>query len=132
MDIAELADILLKANIAFLDHMSAIPNQCFRSLLINNIFIPKSIESISDCSFMDCSELKWVKLQFGKKLSLGNFVFSGCSSLETIFFDGTKEQWDKVSFSAYWNIGMPSEVSLLCNDGEYKLSKVYRTNKITI
>lgn len=130
LHIWDLTNVFIEAKVNFLEHLNSIPNNCFRSLQIKNsvdpeylvLVIPKNIKKIGDCAFMDCSELEWIEIRFEKELSIGNFVFSGCLNLKTIYFGGVKEQWDKIDFARCWNVGLPNDVSLICTDGTYKLS----------
>lgn len=52
--------------------------------------------------------------------SIGGYAFDGCSSLTSVQFTGTKEQWNKVKLHEYWAYG--SEIQMVqCTDGEVKL-----------
>ena len=37
--------------------------------------------------------------------SIGDFAFSGCSSLKTINYTGTEEQWNAISKGTSWKSG---------------------------
>ena len=37
--------------------------------------------------------------------SIGDFAFSGCSSLKTINYTGTEEQWNAIRKGTSWNHG---------------------------
>jgi hypothetical protein len=51
---------------------------------------------------------------------MGWWAFSGCSSLTSITFNGTKAQWKWLKFGELWNYGVPAKV-VHCTDGEVKI-----------
>lgn len=59
----------------FLCHVTEIGNRAFAhksSALIKNVYLPSTIEKI------------------------GENIFEGCAQIENIYFDGSREQWEKV------------------------------------
>lgn len=89
-------------------------NGCFRncsSLL--KLTLP-DIEVFSQDMFENCNNLKEIVVQNTlKEIEWG--AFSGCSSLQTIHFLGTKEQWKRIEFSE--NIGNTQTITVYCTNG---------------
>ena len=52
--------------------------------------------------------------------SIGNSAFAYCSSLTSITFNGTIEEWNAISKGAYWNNNVPA-TKVICSDGEVEL-----------
>lgn len=53
--------------------------------------------------------------------NIGAAAFNGCLRLETVIFNGTKDQWLKISFAA----GRESDdgsITVKCTDGEFKFA----------
>ncbi len=48
--------------------------------------------------------------------SIGNRAFNGCSSLTSIIFNGTREQWRAISKGYSWNYNAGS-YTIYCTDG---------------
>ena len=47
--------------------------------------------------------------------SIDTYTFSGCSSLTSINYTGTQEQWDAISKHSNWNAGCPSDMVITYN-----------------
>ena len=52
----------------------------------------------------------------GGVTSIGSWAFSGCSSLTSIQFGGTVEQWKSIYFGSSWNYNTGS-YTITCTDG---------------
>ena len=52
--------------------------------------------------------------------SIGENAFSGCKSLTSITFNGTKTQWKGINLGEDWNHKVPAKV-IHCTDGEVKI-----------
>ncbi len=61
---------------------------------LKSITIPDSVEAINFYAFKDCTRLKTVYIGSGL-LELDN-PFEGCNSLETIYYAGTKDDFDAI------------------------------------
>lgn len=67
--------------------------------------------------FMSCHTLKSVTLPASIK-HIGEYTFYDCPKLSSIYFGGTKEQWNKISNGTYWN--QNSVCTVYCSDGAVK------------
>ena len=52
--------------------------------------------------------------------SIGTWAFGHCSSLTSIKYTGTKNQWSKIHFGDEWDEDSPIE-TIHCVDGDIKL-----------
>ncbi len=64
-------------------------------LALEWIFLPHGTESIGDNAFTNCLKLSSVTLPVTIK-ELGKDIFDNCSPYMTIYYDGTKEDWNKI------------------------------------
>ncbi len=70
---------------------------------IVTINIPQKVLSIGDNAFANITNLKNIVLSNGVK-SMGTFAFSSDENLENVYYNGTIEDWCKISFgNAYSN-----------------------------
>lgn len=75
--------------------------------LLTEAVISANVEKVQDSAFSDCKQLQRVTFVGDALKSLGENVFSGCSSLKEIVFGGTREQWNAVKKDTetyYYNI----------------------------
>ena len=56
------------------------------------------MKTIESSTFSDCRNLSEVKLPASLK-AIQSYVFDGCSSLETVFYDGSLAQWSRINTS---------------------------------
>lgn len=80
------------------DGVTVIPTSMFHNTALENIVIPDSVTRIVK-AFSRCSNLKSVVI--GKNVDTilsGSFV--QCTSLDTVFYKGTKEEWESISIDA--------------------------------
>ena len=62
---------------------------------LSSIELPNALTSISEYTFWDCTSLRRVTIPVSvKTIECG--AFSGCSSLSTIYYEGTKAQWNEI------------------------------------
>lgn len=64
--------------------------------------IPNSVTSIGDSAFHGCIGLASVTIPNSVK-SIGDSAFSGCRELKTIYYKGTKEEWQAIIKYAKWD-----------------------------
>ena len=67
---------------------------------LKKIEIPATVTTLSDGAFRDCVSLEKVTMYYGKLKPLSKGIFDGCSSIETVEFNGTQAQWDKLTANA--------------------------------
>ncbi len=66
---------------------------------LTSVTIPDSVTNIGDLAFYDCSSLTSVTIG-NSVTTIDNFAFSGCSSLTNVYYNGTEEQWKKISIGS--------------------------------
>ncbi len=84
---------------------------------LTSIMIGDSVTSIMSGAFIDCSSLTSITIP-DSVTSIGDSAFYGCTSLKTINYKGSKEQWDSISKSSYWDF----------NTGSYTINYNYVEN----
>lgn len=128
---------------------SAINDYAFRQCgSLTSIIIPSAVKHIGTYSFYACDDLEFVQFgspddfDYSQLENINNSAFSecyslsiinlpatlktigspfhACSSLSTIMYEGTVEEWEKVSKSSTWNSGAPA-VYLYCFGGSIQL-----------
>ena len=87
---------------------------------IKHLEIPEGIELIAASAFRNCVNLEYLKLP--KTLSeIDDEAFKGCDTLDKIFYNGSKADWDKIKMgmqpfgSSGW---IHQDKTVYCNDGE--------------
>ena len=60
-----------------------------------NSVIPSSVTSIGEYAFYGCSSLTSITIP-ASVTSIGNSAFYGCSSLKTVYYQGSKAQWEEI------------------------------------
>ena len=63
---------------------------------LKSIIIPDKVTSIGKYAFVDCGSLTSVTMP-GSVINIGEYAFSGCDNLRKIYYNGTEEQWKKIS-----------------------------------
>ena len=62
---------------------------------VTDIILHSGIHGLPDAAFKGCTKLK--RLTIPKNtIKIGRDVFSGCDSLEDVYYEGTMEQWEKI------------------------------------
>ena len=67
---------------------------------LREIELPATLKTLSEGAFRDCRSLTKVTLSNGKLPPLQKGIFAGCSNIQTVKFNGTKEQWNVLSANA--------------------------------
>ena len=67
---------------------------------LTTVAIPDSITNISIGTFYRCSNLATVTIP-DSITSIGNYAFSGCDNLTDVYYNGTAENWNKISVGDY-------------------------------
>ena len=52
---------------------------------------------------------------------IGSGAFNNCTTLTTIHFEGTVEQWNAIEFGDHWNYNVPA-TEVICSDGTVPLN----------
>jgi len=84
---------------------------------LTEIILPEGITSIGRDAFSYCSSL--TSIFFPKSLTSIDRAFTGCKNLEKIYYNGTKEEWEKISIDS-------RDLNILKNDYMYfQSSSIY-------
>ncbi len=70
-------------------------------IALKSIIIPNGVSEIGDEAFSNCSNLKYLTLPSTLRTVKG-YVFYKCTSISDVYYGGTEEEWDNISF---FNIG---------------------------
>ena len=80
--------------------LTTIGERTFRQQDFENINIPSGVTTIGNSAFDSCTKLKIVTFEDGTQLTtIGDSAFSGCTNLESVFFQGTMKQWCALNFA---------------------------------
>lgn len=66
---------------------------------LTGIEIPSSVTSIRDQAFSSCSGLTGIEIP-SSVTSIGDLAFWFCSGLKDVYYTGTQEQWNAISFGS--------------------------------
>ena len=114
----EFTELMLSVGYNPLNYMTYVPKYFLYNSDIKEFKIPDHIKSIGDYAFGECSNLISITIP-NSVTSIGEFAFSSCSNLtsitipnsvtsiedgafyycnnlETVYYSGTKEDWDKI------------------------------------
>ncbi len=64
------------------------------------IAIPEGVESFGEGAFFQYDSLTEIVIPEGVK-EIGNFAFHKCDELTTVYYRGSKEQWDSITIGLY-------------------------------
>ena len=81
--------------------------------------IPSTVDIIHNYSCSGFINLESVNIPDGVT-SIGDYAFSRCSKLSSMYFNGTTEQWNSVKKGYSWNYGIKALV-VHCSDGDANL-----------
>ena len=83
------------------DNCNAIIKKATNTLIqgCKNTKIPSSVTSIGYYAFYDCSGLTGIEIP-SSVTSIRNFAFWFCSGLKDVYYTGTQEQWNAISFGS--------------------------------
>ena len=90
------SDCYALRSVSIPDSVAEIGDYAFmRCRSLEQITIPHSTVKLGDYSFFDCPELKEIALGEGIN-SVGRYAFHGCENLQTVYFEGSAEDWDAI------------------------------------
>ena len=70
-------------------------------------------------AFRYCTSITSVRIPNSVN-NINEEAFYGCTSLETIIFEGTVDEWNAISFGDDWKYGVPAK-EVICSDGTVTL-----------
>ena len=80
------------------DGVTEIPEYAFSGCSsLTNVTIPDGVTKIPDFAFGGCSSLISVTIP-DSVTSIDYYAFDGCSSLKTVYYTGSKEDWQAINF----------------------------------
>ena len=84
--------------------VSALGEEAFAECEFEEIEIPDNIVGIYDRAFMDCANLVRVTLPASLKI-VGSEIFTGCTWLETVCYENSYEEWQRLFVDDDWYEG---------------------------
>ena len=113
--------------VTFNEGLQTISSGAFQGCPIKELVLPNSVTEINSYhyydhygAFEDCKKLTTVTL--GKGItSIERELFKNCTSLSTITFTGTVEQWSSLTLGTDWRANVPA-TKVVCSDGEVALN----------
>jgi len=98
--------------------------QCLCRTELKEIIVPEGIHIINIKAFAFNDNLQTVVLPKSLKY-IGSSIFAGCpSTLSSIKYMGTKEEWNEFGKSDDWDFGS-SITTIQCSDGVIDLTDIY-------
>lgn len=86
-------------NITLPNSLENIGDSAFSGCIIESIVIPKNTISLGKQCFYNCSSLKEIYIPNGIT-SILDKTFDGCGNIKKVYYNGTQEQWDEISFGS--------------------------------
>lgn len=83
---------------------------------ITEFDFPNALYTLSYDFICDNSSVTTVKLPNSLK-KITNYAIYGCSSLSSIYYKGTIEEWNNIEKETYWCVNCPA-TKVICTDGE--------------
>ncbi len=83
---------------------------------LTEVSLKKGTKGIACGAFAGQTKLESITIP-DSVTNIGDSVFSACSSLTSIHFDGTIEQWNAIEKSTNWNVAT-GDYTVYCTDGE--------------
>ena len=78
----------------------SIADNAFEECSTEHVTIENGVTSIGKCAFKNCTKLRTIVIP-STVTEIGEQAFFGCSSLYEITFEGSREQWEKISQGAF-------------------------------
>ena len=91
----------------------------FESIVgLEKVKIPNTVNTIGRAAFYMDKELKEVQIPTSVT-TIECYAFRNCSSLKTVYYEGSKEDWDKISIDNKYNANQPllnANIIYNCNE----------------
>lgn len=111
-------------SIEFSKNIKFIGEWMFEDAKLTHVVIPDGVETIAHYAFYSCEKLESIVIP-NSVTSIGEGAFMDfCTSLTTIIFKGTVEEWHKINLGDFWCSLVPAEV-INCTNGTVSLD-LYR------
>ena len=99
---------ILISELTIPENVTRINNYAFESCInLRKVIIKSELKSIPDQAFLNCSSLKEISIPKSVK-EIGYNTFCGCDSLSDIYYEGTEEEWNKISVNEKGNDALKS------------------------
>lgn len=83
--------------------LESIGYNCFNASGLTEARLPEGMIKIEDNTFNFCTELTTVYIPESVR-SIGIYAFHNCTSLQTILYGGTEEQWNSMTRNPDWDL----------------------------
>ena len=109
--------------------------RAFRKMKFSAVSIPETVTEIDDRAFLDCSQLKAVRLPRNLQ-NLGEYTFSGCTKLSTVSFSQRLTSLEEGTFKnciSLKKISLPTSIQKIERSvfyNCYKLSSIKLSKKL--
>jgi hypothetical protein len=102
-------------SVVFNDSEVTMSNNIFSACSkLTDIVFNNGLTTIGDDTFNSCVSLTSVVFSDGLT-AIGSNAFSNCGNLKTIYYEGSKEQWDAIPKGSNWNWRCPSDMEIIFN-----------------
>lgn len=84
-------------NVVLPDGLTAVGANSFNTCrTLKSVVIPSGCSAINGAAFASCTALQSVTIP-ASVTSIGNNAFMSCTALTTVYYGGSKEQWNKIT-----------------------------------
>lgn len=100
--------------------VTSIDMDAFRYCTMKELVLPDSVETIGSGAFWYCRNLE--KITFGGGITrIEHMIFTGCQKIDTIYYNGTMDEWSQISKHDDWNYDNLIK-TVICTDGQVDVS----------
>ncbi len=94
-------------------------NSTFQFVVIPSKYQGKPVTTIEQYAFENYSSLKSVTIPSSVN-KISNNAFKNCSGLNTIIYQGTKEEWGKIDLVSGWAVAIGTR-TIKCSNGDISI-----------